>query len=104
MNMHQPIDEEQVRRVARLSRLELSGAQVRLFAAQLADVLRYVDKLGQLDLEDVEPLAHPTELTGRLREDEPAAPLPVGEVLANAPQADPPYFKVPKVLGEGSGA
>jgi aspartyl/glutamyl-tRNA(Asn/Gln) amidotransferase C subunit len=49
-------------------------------------------------------MAHPTDLTNKLREDNPTGPLPNEAVLANAPQSDPPYFRVPKVLGDGPSA
>lgn len=102
--MPEKITEDEVRHVAKLSRLKLDDAQVSAFASQLADVLGYIDKLNELDVEGVEPMAHPTEMTNRFREDKPAEPLPVDAVLANAPAADPPYFKVPKVLGEDGGS
>jgi aspartyl-tRNA(Asn)/glutamyl-tRNA(Gln) amidotransferase subunit C len=102
--MPDKITEQQVRHVARLSRLKLSDEQMRAFASELGEVLDYIDKLNELDVEGVEPMAHPTDMTNRFREDEPAEPLSVDEALANAPDADRPYFKVPKVLGDDAGS
>lgn len=99
--MSQQITEEQVRHVANLSRLKLTDEQVRFFTGQLADVLGYIDKLAELDVENVEPLAHPTEMTNKLRADEPGEPMSNDRALANAPDADPPYFNVPRVLEGG---
>ena len=98
------ITESEVRHVAKLSRLKLDDEQIKFFTSQLAHVLGYIAKLNELNVEGVEPMAHPTALTNRFRDDEPGQPLPIDKVLANAPDADPPFFKVPKVLGEGSGA
>lgn len=98
------LTEQQVRHVAKLSRLSLTDEQVRHFAEQLSGVLEYVSKLAELDVEGVEPMAHPIEMTNQFRDDVPSAPLPVEQALLNAPAADPPFFKVPKVLGEGGGA
>lgn len=98
------ISDDDVRYVAKLSRLKLREDEVHPIAQQLSHVLGYIEKLSELNVEGVEPMAHPTAITNRLREDEPTEPLTVGEALANAPRAEPPFFEVPKVLGEGSGA
>lgn len=95
---------QQVRHVAKLARLTVSDDEAKRFAEQLSDVLDYVSKLNELDVTDVEPMAHAHDITNALREDEPVPGLPVEAALANAPDAEPPFFKVPKVLGDGSGA
>lgn len=102
--MTNPITEADVRHVAKLSRLKLSDAQLAHYTEQLAAVLGYMDKLGELDLDSVEPLAHPTEITNALRPDTTTDPIDTDAALANAPATDPPFFKVPKVLGDGGGA
>jgi len=98
------ITEAQVRHVAKLSRLKLDESEVADFTTQLGRVLEYFAKLQELDVEGVEPMAHPTERTNVLRDDIPAEPLPIEAALANAPLKDPPFFQVPKVLGDGPGA
>ena len=98
------ITEDQVRHVAKLSRLRLRDDEVHHFAEQLSHVMGYIAKINELDLEGVEPMSHPLDMTNVLREDVEQSGLPVETALANAPQAEPPYFEVPKVLGEGSGA
>ena len=100
----QRITEEQVRHVARLSRLELTDQQIHTFAEQLGDVLEHVAKLESVDVEGVEPMAHALDLANVLRDDAEKQGLTNEQALANAPDAGPPFFKVPKVLGEGSGA
>ncbi|NJL31545.1 MAG: Asp-tRNA(Asn)/Glu-tRNA(Gln) amidotransferase subunit GatC [Phycisphaerales bacterium] len=102
--MSNPLTHEQVRHVARLSRLKLSDTEVDTFAHQLSDILAYVEKLNQLNLDGVEPMAHALDLTNVLRADEPQPGLTVEAVLANAPASEPPFFLVPKVLDDGSGA
>jgi len=98
------ISEDQVRHVARLSRLELTDEQVGHFTTQLSAILDYVSKLEELDVDDVEPMAHALDVTNVLRPDEVIPPMPLDEALANAPDKSPPFFKVPKVLGDDSGA
>ena len=96
--MAQRITEDDVRHVAKLARLELSHDEVHTFTGQLAEVLDYVAQIAELDVEDVEPMAHPLEMPNVLREDEPATPMDREAALANAPDRDERFFKVPKVL------
>jgi len=98
------ISEDEVRHAAKLGRLKLSDERVHFFAEQLSHVLSHIQKLTELDVEGVEPMAHPTDMTNRWRSDEPGPTLPIEDVLANAPEADPPFFKAPKVLVGGAGA
>ncbi|MHC4418530.1 MAG: Asp-tRNA(Asn)/Glu-tRNA(Gln) amidotransferase subunit GatC, partial [Planctomycetota bacterium] len=56
--MAERIDKAQVRKVAKLSRLELSEAEVEEFTGQLSAILDYMEKMNELDTTDVEPLAH----------------------------------------------
>lgn len=96
--MAQRITEDEVRHVAKLARLELGEQDVERFTRQLGGVLDYVAQIGELDVEGVEPMAHPLEMPNVLREDEPAEPMPREAALRNAPERDEAFFKVPKVL------
>ena len=102
--MGQKIDEALVRKVAKLSRLQLSDAEVQEFTGQLEAILSYVDKMGELDTDEVEPLAHCLPLCNCLREDSVTDSLGAEAALANAPQRDGEFFKVPKILDDNSGA
>jgi aspartyl-tRNA(Asn)/glutamyl-tRNA(Gln) amidotransferase subunit C len=97
--MAEQITLDKVRDVARLSRLELSDEQARRFTTQLEPILEYVAKIRELDLGSVEPMAHALPLKNVLREDVVEQSLPLEKVLQNAPEADGPFFKVPKVIG-----
>jgi aspartyl-tRNA(Asn)/glutamyl-tRNA(Gln) amidotransferase subunit C len=97
------IDIEQVRQVAKLSRLALSEAEIAQFATQLNAILEYVEKLNQLDTADVEPLAHCLPINNCFREDIVKQSLGTEKTLANAPQRDEQFFKVPKILEEPGG-
>jgi aspartyl-tRNA(Asn)/glutamyl-tRNA(Gln) amidotransferase subunit C len=89
------ITREEVLHVAKLARLELSEEEVERFTEQLSAILEAVDKVSELDLSDVEPTAHPLDLVNVWAEDEPRPSLPVDEALANAPDRDGSFFKVP---------
>jgi aspartyl-tRNA(Asn)/glutamyl-tRNA(Gln) amidotransferase subunit C len=96
------IDERQVRHVAMLSRLKLSEGEVATFSRQLSAMLEYVEKLNELDTSDVEPTVHAVPTNNVLRDDEPEEPMGVDEALANAPQREGSFYKVPKVLDQES--
>lgn len=98
------IDQAQVRRVAVLSRLELSDAEVAQFSTQLSSIVEYIEKLNELDTDNVEPLAHCLPVHNVLREDVPKPSLSNDAALANAPEREDEYFKVPKILDDNSGA
>jgi len=89
------ITRDEVLHVARLARLELTGAEVEKFQEQLSDILEAVSKVSELDLADVPPTAHPLEIANAWGEDEPRESLPLDEVFANAPERDGDYFRVP---------
>jgi len=98
--MDKRIDEAQVRKVAKLARLELSEAEVEEFAGQLSAILDYVERMNQLDTKDIEPLAHCLPISNVFREDVVKESLGTEKTLANAPQRDGAFFKVPKILEE----
>ena len=100
--MPQKIDADVVRHIGKLSRIELTDEEVQIFPGQLTDVLQYFDKLQELDTENVTPMVHPVELENILAPDIPQASLTSEEALKNAPQREGDFFKVTKVLGEGS--
>ncbi len=92
------MDIAEVRKVAKLSRLDLSDADLTLMAKQLSAILHYVDQLAELDTEGVEPMAHPLPLQNVFRADEPLPSLTVDEALQNAPNRAGNFFGVPAVL------
>jgi aspartyl-tRNA(Asn)/glutamyl-tRNA(Gln) amidotransferase subunit C len=89
-----------VRHIAKLGRIELPDPQAQQFSRQLASILGYFDKLRELDTTNVEPMVHAVELHNVLAEDVPAPSLTSEQALANAPQRDGDFFKVPKVIGD----
>ena len=96
---NQAVTPDLVRHVARLSRLALDEAHVARYRGQLDSILGYVAKIGEVDVSEVEPMAHAAPLSNVLREDVAGPALAREKVLQNAPEADGPFFKVPKVIG-----
>ena len=102
--MQQSIGPEQVRKVAKLARLELTEREIEEFTGQLGAILEYVEKLNDLDTTEVEPLAHCLPIANVFRRDDVHGSLGTEQTLANAPERDGPFFKVPKILDDSSGA
>jgi aspartyl-tRNA(Asn)/glutamyl-tRNA(Gln) amidotransferase subunit C len=102
--MKKKINKALVKKVAKLSRLELTEAEVEEFTDQLSAILDYVEKMNELDTTDVEPLAHCLPISNVFREDRVGESLGTERTLANAPQRDGEFFKVPKILDDSSGA
>ena len=97
--MAEPITQDTVRHVAKLSRLALDESHLQKYTQQLEQILHYVAKINEADVAGVEPMAHAVPLCNVLREDVVEPSLPVEDVLRNAPETDGPFFKVPKILG-----
>ncbi|MEL7472505.1 MAG: Asp-tRNA(Asn)/Glu-tRNA(Gln) amidotransferase subunit GatC [Planctomycetota bacterium] len=97
------LSEADVRRVARLSRLSVSEDEIEGVRTRLGAVLGYVERLGELDLEGEEPMAHAGDEVNRLRGDEPSEGLSNKTLMDMAPEVLAPFVRVPKVLGGGDG-
>jgi len=91
------ITREDVVHVARLARLELSDDELERMREQLSAILDAVGKVAELDLEGIQPTAHPLDLVNVLADDEPRPCLTREEALANAPDPEDGFFGVPAV-------
>jgi len=89
------IDREQLLHVAQLARLELRDEELERLGAQLNDIIEAVSKVSELDLDDVPPTSHPLDVVNVWAADEPRESLSVADALANAPERDGDYFRVP---------
>jgi aspartyl-tRNA(Asn)/glutamyl-tRNA(Gln) amidotransferase subunit C len=89
------IDRDQVLHVARLARLRLTDSEVERMTGELSKILEHVERMGALDLDDVEPTSHVVELQNVLREDVPRASLARERALEQAPDRAPEGFRVP---------
>ncbi|MEZ5323211.1 MAG: Asp-tRNA(Asn)/Glu-tRNA(Gln) amidotransferase subunit GatC [Microthrixaceae bacterium] len=94
------ISRDDVVRVARLARLDLDDADLDRSARQLGDILDHAADMSLLDLDGVEPTAHPYPLVNVMRDDVVAPSLDRAEVLAAAPQTEADMFRVPPVKAE----
>jgi aspartyl-tRNA(Asn)/glutamyl-tRNA(Gln) amidotransferase subunit C len=81
--------------VARLARLRLNEDEVERMSTELSSILEHVDRIGQLDLEGVDPTSHVVELENVLRPDEPRPSWPRERVLEQAPDHSEDAFRAP---------
>ncbi|HEX5192353.1 MAG TPA: Asp-tRNA(Asn)/Glu-tRNA(Gln) amidotransferase subunit GatC [Solirubrobacteraceae bacterium] len=89
------LEREQVLHVARLSRLALDEDELETMAGELSAVLDHVDRIRELDLDQVKPTSHAVDLAGVMRADEPVPCLDRDVVLAAAPEPVDGGFGVP---------
>jgi len=89
------IDREQLLHVAHLARLELREEELERLGAQVGEIIAAVSKVSELDLSDVSATSHPHDVVNVWGDDEPSPSLPVSEALANAPERDGDFFRVP---------
>lgn len=89
---------EQVRQVAHLARLALAPERVEPYARQLSNILEMVDQLAAADTAGVRPMAHPMDMTQRLRPDVVSEPNLRETYQAHAPAVENGLYLVPKVI------
>jgi len=89
---------EDVERVATLARLRLTPEEETSLTEQLDSILDYMDKLNELDTSQVAPFTHAVDLVNALREDRVTNEPNTEALLANAPEKDETFFKVPKII------
>lgn len=89
---------KQIEQVASLSRIKLTDEEKDIFREQLTDILGYIEKLNELDTDDVPPMAYATSLKNVFREDKQEPSFARQEILELSPSSANGFFKVPKVL------
>ncbi|MCA6441594.1 MAG: Asp-tRNA(Asn)/Glu-tRNA(Gln) amidotransferase subunit GatC [Sediminibacterium sp.] len=91
------ITKDMISKLQHLARLESNPDEAGL-RADLEKMVIFIEKLNELNTQDVEPLLYMTDTPKALREDHPAAPIDPKIILSNAPVPDTRYFKVPTVI------
>lgn len=94
------ISRDEVQKVSLLARLLLSEDELDRMTAQMGQILQYMDLLAEVDTSQVQPMAHPLDVSDVFREDLAQPSLPREAALANAPHHDDECYRVPAVLGE----
>ncbi len=94
------VTRKDVEYIASLSKVKFEENELDNFTHQLNDILAYVEKLNELDTENVEPLSHPVENKNIFREDELKPSISTEEALKNSPSKTEEFFRVPKVINQ----
>lgn len=94
------INDALIDKLAHLSRLEFDEEEKREIKKDLEKMLRFIDKLNELDTTGVEPLLHMSENENIYREDKVSGSISKADVFKNAPTHDEQFFKVPKVISQ----
>lgn len=92
------IDNETVDKIAHLARLEFENEAKVEIIKDMNNMLSFIEKLNELDTQNIEPLIYMSDEVNVLREDDVKHEITQDEALKNAPKKDSDYFKVPKVL------
>ena len=92
------VTDDIVKHIAHLARLDFKGEELDAIKDDMEKIIDFVDKLSEIDTENVEPLIFMNEKVNVLREDIPNQTLTKENALANAPKSDSDYFRIPKVL------
>ena len=92
------IDQTTVARIARLARIEVPDEKLEPMAAELGNILKFVEQLAEVNTDGVEPMTSVVAMDAPLREDEVTDGGIQADVLANAPESTEGFFVVPKVV------
>ena len=93
-----PVDRNAIMHVAKLARLTITDAEADKLTKDMQSILKYVEKLGELDVKDVPATAHAVPLDTLLRPDELKPCMPLETVMKNAPERIGDGFGVPKII------
>jgi len=87
-----------VKYVAELARLELTPGELEKFSRQITDILGYMEKINEVMVDDTPMTTHVIKVKNILREDVVKEPMPLSDVLGNAPSKEGDFISVPKVI------
>jgi len=94
------LSRQEVEKVSLLARLQLTSDELDRMTTQMGQIVAYVEQLGELNTDNVQPMAHALELHNVFADDLPHASLERADALANAPHHDREFYLVPAVLGD----
>jgi len=92
------VDAQTVRRIAHLARIAVSDDEVSHLRGELNTILAWVEQLGEVNIEGVEPMTSVTPMTMKMRADEVTDGDKAADIVKNAPMSDDNFFLVPKVI------
>ena len=92
------IEKDAIKHIANLARMRLSPEEEALFSMQLNSILSYMEKIAKVDVSNVEPTSHVVDTGNVFRDDTLKKSLSNTQALANAPDQQDGFFKVPRII------
>ena len=92
------IDKDTVKYVAHLARIRLTDKELGLLSRQLEDIVNFIDKLKQVNVDQIKPTSHILPVNNVFRKDKPVKSLNIKGALSNAPAQKEGFFIAPKVI------
>ncbi len=92
------IDTNSIKKIAHLARLEFDESSIEKMSSDMSQILDWVEKLNEIDTENIEPLTTMSSEVNDMREDKIGHQLAHESGMKNAPKRDSDYFRVPKVM------
>jgi aspartyl-tRNA(Asn)/glutamyl-tRNA(Gln) amidotransferase subunit C len=92
------LTKDDVKKIAHLARLNMTEADLDRYTTQLSNILNFVEQMSEADTQNIEPIAHPLDLSQRLRKDQVTEPNQREMLQAIAPQVEAGLYLVPKVI------
>jgi len=92
------ISKKEVEHIAWLAQIELSEEEKNLFTEQFDEILRFFEKIDEVDTEEISPTYHVLGLVNVYREDKVSPSLPLEEALKNAPKREKRFLKAPRIV------
>ena len=102
MSKKNKVSEQEVKKIAELSRLSLTNEELKKRTKDMNNILDYMDKLNEIDTENVEELYNVHDMNNSLREDNYESSLDKKDVLANSPNSNSDYIEVPLTVKKES--
>jgi aspartyl-tRNA(Asn)/glutamyl-tRNA(Gln) amidotransferase subunit C len=92
------ISDKEIQHIADLAELYLSEDEKKRMSVELSQILGHIEKISELDIQNVKPTSHAVAMENVFRDDEPIKPLDREEILSNAPLIEADSFKVPPII------
>ena len=102
MSKKNKVSEQEVKKIAELSKLSLTSEELKKRTEDMNNILNYMDTLNEIDTENVEELYNVNDIKNSLREDNYEPPLDQKDVLANSPSSNSDYVEVPLTVKKDS--
>ncbi len=94
------IEKKDIQYVAKLANLKIEDDDIDVFTRQISDILEYVEKLDELDTDDVVPTAYTVPMKNVMREDKAEPSMDRDKILSNAPDKKEGQYRVPKIISD----